>query len=160
MSYNPNQPRARDGKWTGDGVSGNHARGVDSVGKPSVSARVLDVIRSNPNGFSVTPDGQVPNKGYMVAIQGRSAVLSGAALRGKAAGDIIDDYARKNSDVLKAPGAHIGGWQDKKTGKVYLDVSRNFGNMREAVKAGKKQNQIAIWDVKRRREIRTGGDGT
>lgn len=160
MAYNPNQARAKDGKWEGaGGSSGEHAAGINSVGKQSVSSKVLDVIRNNPGGFSVSPQGTVPTKGYMVSIPGRTKILSGGDLHGKAAQGIINDYARKNSDVLSKPGAHIGGWQDSKSGKVYLDVSHNIGSQRAAVKAGKAHNQIAIWDVKRSREIQTGGTG-
>ncbi len=120
---------------------------------------MLDVIRNNPGGFSVSPQGDVPSKGYMVSIPGRTKILSQGDLHGKAAQGIINDYARANADVLSKPGAHIGGWQDGGSGKVYLDVSHNVGNQREAVKMGKAHNQIAIWDVKRSREIKTGGTG-
>lgn len=160
MAYNPDQPRANDGKWTGAGGSaGNHAAGTNNVGKQHVSPKALDVIRKNPNAFSVTKNGDVPNKGYMVALQGRERVLSDQDLRGPAAHSILNDFARKNADVLNQPGAHIGGWRDQATGKVYLDVSHNITRQREAVKTGKANNQIAIWDVKRQREIRTGGTG-
>lgn len=161
MAFNPNQPRAKDGKWDGAGGvgGGSHAAGVNGVGKSSVSSKVLDVIRNNPNGFSVSPKGDVPTKGYMVAVPGRSHVLSDNELHGPAAHEIIESYARKNADALREPGAHIGGWRDSASGKTYLDVSHNIPRVREAVKAGKAANQIAIYDVKRGREIQTGGTG-
>lgn len=160
MAFNPNQPRDKNGEWTGaGGASGSHAAGINNVGKASVSDRVLDVIRKNPGGFSVTPKGDIPSKGYMVSMPGRSLILGDNELHGKAAQGIINDYARKNADVLKMPGAHIGGWRDNDTGKTHLDVSHNIPRVRDAVKAGKARNQIAIWDVKRSREIRTGGSG-
>lgn len=158
MAFNPNQPRAKNGEWSGaGGDSGRHSSGTNQVGRNHVSDRVLDVIRNNPHGFSVTADGIQPTKGYMVAVPGRTKMLALNAMHSEAAHAIVNDYARANADILKTPGAHIGGWQDK--GKVYLDVSHNVTNQRAAVKAGKAGNQIAIWDVKRKREIRTGGTG-
>lgn len=158
MTFNPNQARAKNGMWEGaGGDKGSHAAGTNSVGKTLVSPKVVDVIRQNPGGFSVSPDGKIPSRGYMVSVAGRTKILDEHALAGEGAHSIINDYARQNADVLKTPGAHIGGWTDK--GKVYLDVSHNVTNQRAAVKAGKMGNQIAIWDVKRQREIRTGGTG-
>lgn len=159
MAFNPNQPREKDGKWGAGGAGGGHSAGVNSVGKPVVHPSVVETIRNSPEGFSVTPSGESPTKGYMVSIPGRTKILDKGALAGHAAQGIIDDYARKNADVLGKSGAHIGGWHDKDSGKVYLDVSQNVASQREATKLGKLHNQIAIWDVKRKREIHTGGTG-
>lgn len=136
-----------------------HQQNVEAVGRPVVSNKVLDVIRKNPHGFSVTPTGDQPKRGYMVAQPGRSHVLNDSELSSERAHQIIDDYVRKNRDVLSQPGAHIGGWRDNASGKTYLDVSQNISRARDAVKAGKARNQIAIWDVRRKRELRTGGTG-
>lgn len=160
MAFNPNQPRAKNGEWQGaGGDKGGHSAQVNNIGKTLVASSVVDTIRNNPNGFSVRPTGEQPTKGYMVALPGRTKILAKDALHGEAAHAIINDYARANADVLSKPGAHIGGWQDSKTGKVYLDIANNIGSQRAAVKEGKIANQIAIWDVKRHREIRTGGTG-
>lgn len=148
---------ARQSHAQSNGVA--HQAGVGQVGQKTVSERVLDVIRNNPNGFSVRPGGEQPTHGYMVSVPGRSRILASNDLRGPAARDIIEDYARKNSDVLKQAGAHIGGWEDSNTHKVHLDVSHNISRASKAIKAGRERNQIKIWDVKRKREIDTGGTG-
>lgn len=148
---------ARKGNAQANGVA--HQAGVGQVGQKTVSERVLDVIRSNPNGFSVTPKGDQPTKGYMVSVPGRSRILASNDLKGPAAQEIIEDYARRNSDILKQAGAHIGGWEDSKTSKVHLDVSHNISRASHAIRAGRERNQIKIWDVKRKREIDTGGTG-
>lgn len=136
-----------------------HQNGVGEVGRDSVDPRVLNVIRSNPNGASVSPRGDVPTRGYMVSVPGRTLKLSDRDLRGPGAQGIISDYARKNSDLLGQSGAHIGVWRDKVTGMTHLDVSRNISRQREAIRTGRSSNQIAIYDVRRKREIRTGGKG-
>lgn len=158
MAFNPNQPRAKNGEWgTGDG--GPHAAGVNGVGKPAVTKRAIDAILKAPGGISVTPDGKSPKDGYMVAVQGRTTILNGHELLTNDAPHVISEFARKNADLLGKPGAHIGVWKDDKSGKVYLDVANNVHGKFTALKAGKAANQIAIYDVKRGREIRTGGTG-
>lgn len=139
-------------------AKGSHQTGVDQVGK-SVSARVLDAIRNSPTGFTVSPQGNVPTRGYMVSVPGRTRIVSAEDMKGPNQGAIVSDYARRNADALKDPRAHMGAWQDRATGKVHLDVSHNISRQRDAVSAGRTRNQIAIWDVKRKREIRTGGTG-
>jgi hypothetical protein len=50
----------------GDG-GGAHSSGVSRIGQP-VSSAVLDTIRQNPDGFSVSLNGDQPKSGYMVAL--------------------------------------------------------------------------------------------
>jgi hypothetical protein len=84
-------------------------------------------------------------------------ILDAAELTGPRAVEIAIEYARNHSSALSLPGATLGGWTNK-AGKTYLDVSQNINDLEAAVNAGKAQNQIAIWDVKRA-EIPTGGTG-
>lgn len=139
--------------------NGTHAAGVNNVGKGLVADKVLDVIRGSPQGASVTLNGETPTKGYMVAQHGRTQFVDTKDLTGPAARGILNDYAARNRDVLMKAGAHIGIWNDPKSGKTHLDVADNISRARAAVGRGKKQNQISIWDVKRQRTINTGGKG-
>jgi hypothetical protein len=140
--------------------SNAHGAGVANIGKVALHPNVLRTITKNPGGFSVKPkNGKMPSNGYMVSIPGHTQIVSEAALKGPQGGDIIKQYANAHADVLNDPRAHIGGWTDKATGKTYLDVSHNISGRSAAVSAGKKHNQIAIWDVKHAKEIRTGGTG-
>lgn len=136
-----------------------HSTGVDQIGKP-VSAKVLDIIRKNPNGFSVTLNGDQPKAGYMVASPGHSEILNANDLHSERGPAIIQGYASTHAAVLAEPGAHIGGWHDPDSGKVYLDVSHNIPGKFSAIQAGINRNQKAIYDVKRGKDIKTGGTGT
>ena len=137
-----------------------HMQGVLNSTRPiKVKSQVLAHIQANPGGFSVTPKGKQPSGGYMVSVPGRTRIVSESDLAGPNGHAILQDFANRNSDALRQPGAHLGGWTDKETGKTYLDVSHNIGNRNRAISAGKSRNQIAIWDVKHGREIRTGGTG-
>lgn len=141
------------------GAKGAHQQGVANVGHSLVADRVLDVIRNSPHGASITLKGETPTRGYMVSQAGRTQYVSTKDMSGPAAKGILEGYAAKNRGELSKPGAHIGLWNDPKTGKTHLDVSNNISRQRAAVGAGKRQNQISIWDVKRQRTIDTGGKG-
>jgi hypothetical protein len=133
---------------------------INGVTKPlKVKSSVLDTIRQNPGGFSVTPKGKTPTNGFMVSVPGRTRIISESDLKGPNGARIIQDYAQQHSDILRQPGAHIGGWTDHASGKTYLDVSQNIKDQDKAISTGKAHNQIAIWDVKNSKEIRTGGTG-
>lgn len=97
--------------------------------------------------------------GFMVSIPGYTQIVNEAALRGPGGAKLISDYAAQNAHVLAHPDAHIGGWTDQTSGKTYLDVSHNVQGRSAAISTGKAHNQIAIWDVKHAKEIRTGGTG-
>lgn len=150
----------KDAKGHGSNKRGTHAAGTDRVGNIALHPRVLGTITKNPNGFSVKPSsGAQPRTGFMVSLPGRTQIVSAADLRGARGKALLQAYARAHSDALSQPGAHLGGWTDKASGKTYLDISHNISTRQAAVKTGRARNQIAIWDVKRRREIRTGGTG-
>jgi len=140
--------------------SNAHNSGVAKIGKLPLHPSVIKTVTGNPGGFSVRPtNGRMPSNGFMVSIPGHTQIVSEKALSGPQGHEIISQYANAHADVLRDPRAHIGGWTDKETGKTYLDVSHNIKSKREAVTTGRKHNQIAIWDVKHGKEIRTGGTG-
>jgi hypothetical protein len=147
---------ARNG---GNDGNGSHSNGVNSVGRNFFNEKVLETIRNNPGGFSITPQGEQPSAGYMVSVPNRTQIVSEADLRGPAGREILDNYGRQHADVLNQPGMHVGGWTDKDSGKTYLDVSENIRDRERAVQAGRERNQIAIWDVGKGEEVRTGGTG-
>ena len=135
-----------------------HQTGVNKVGKPLLQ-KVLDTIRNNPEGFSVTLEGDQPKSGYMVALPGHSEILNAGDLHSERGPSIINGYVAAHAGALMQPGAHIGGWHDPDSGKVYLDVSHNIPGRFQAIQAGITRNQKAIYDVKRGKDIKTGGTG-
>jgi len=135
-----------------------HQFGVNRVGQPVLSNKVLAMVASNPRGISVAPNGKQPSSGYMVSLPGHSTAVSSAVFRSFPE-SVAADFASKHADALKQPGAHLGVWENPADGKTYLDVSQNIARRNEAIKTGAERNQIAIHDVKRRRDIHTGGTG-
>lgn len=151
----------KDAKGHGSNKRGIHSAAVDRIGNIPLHPNVLNMIRKNPGGFSIKPmNGRAPKSGFMVAAPGHTRIVRESDLSGPQGSRILTQFANEHAGALQQPGAHIGGWTDSKTGKTYLDISHNIPSKRQAVRAGKGRNQIAIWDVKHGREIKTGGDGT
>lgn len=131
-----------------------HQSSVNDVARIKVNPAATAAIKQNPSGFSVHPGtGRSPTSGYMVAQPGRTQLLNA----GELSADHVAQFVTKNADVFQRPDMHIGGWT--KGGKMYLDPSENIHDLDVAVAAGRARNQIAIWDVKNKREIQTGGTG-
>lgn len=134
-----------------------HQAGVNEIAKPIiVHPSVANTIKGNPNGFSVHPTtGAQPSGGYMVSVPGRTRLLDPSEV----SADRVHSFAAANADVFRNPNMHIGGWHNSEDGKFYLDASENIKGRNAAIAAGRARNQIAIFDVKNRREISTGGTG-
>lgn len=52
---------------------------------------------------------------------------------------------------------NVGAWRDGD--EVVMDASRKVPRAGEAIRKGRKRNQLAVWDNRRMREIGTGGSG-
>ena len=124
-----------------------------------INDKVMSLIRNSPDGFSVTLHGQQPTNGYMVATQGRQQNIPLGTLGSATGAAVIKSYAEANRDVLSKSGAYLGGWHDKSAGHLVLDVSHNIVNRNAAIRQGVARNQKSIWDVRKGREIPTGGTG-
>src|ERR1700730_11586908 len=129
----------KDARGHGSDPRGAHSAGVQQVGRP-LSPRVAQVIASNPQGFSVSPKGDIPTGGYMLSLPGHSEVLNSASPKD------IAGFVDRHADAFRSPAAHIGGWRDDDSGKFYLDVSENFKNKNAVVNAAQARNQIAVWE--------------
>jgi hypothetical protein len=103
--------------------------------------------------------GAEPTKGFMVAKGGKQSAIVDAdefydPVKGPKA---MSSFLKSNREL--STGAYLGLWHNKGDGKVYLDVSENIMDQGAAVSAGRKRDQISIWDVANFKEIDTGGTG-
>jgi hypothetical protein len=71
----------------------------------------------------------------------------------------LEEFKKKNSDLLSKEGHAVGTWKDPDTGKAVLDVSRTYADRDKAIAAGKAANQKAIYHLGGEGEIKTGGTG-
>lgn len=100
------------------------------------------IIRDGGGTYSL--DGTtVPTTGYFVSVPGRTLTIPETRLTD----GIVEAYAE-----TVPSGLLLGGWVH--LGEVYLDATEHFDNREEAVLAGIKRSQIAIWDIEGNKEIK------
>lgn len=148
----------KDAKGHGSDPRGSHSGGVNKIGVPiPISPKAIAVIKEQAlTGFSVSPSGEVPPKGFQVALAGRTdkEPLDLNNIEGAVAA-----HVSKNSDVYSSPHTFIGGWNSPYTGKVHLEPSRNIPDRTVAEGLGRARNQHSIWDNENMTDIKTGGTG-
>jgi hypothetical protein len=71
----------------------------------------------------------------------------------------LEEFKKKNADVLSKDDHAVGTWKDPDTGKAVLDVTKLYSGKDEAIAAGKAANQKAIYHLGGDGEIQTGGTG-
>lgn len=110
-------------------------------------SEIMDFIITSTlqdGGCSITPGGDVPDSGYMVALPNAELVLD----------SITESQLSAWLDLLSLTDSDfIGTWLNREDGKVYLDVSRNVPSREVALRLAKEWSQLAIWDVKRKESI-------
>ena len=82
-----------------------------------------------------------PNKGYFVSLPNLETKVSLQSL----SVDDIATFINKHRTLLQDKTKFVGGWIDNNT--VYLDISEQIENKREALELGYKHNQLAIYDA-------------
>ncbi len=95
------------------------------------------------------------NKGFSVAAFPERAEIKPAPI----APQDIYDFVCFNAELLAADDTSIGVWNNTADGQVYFDVVRIFSDLGKAKRLGQETNQIAIFDLEKKKEIPTGGDG-
>lgn len=87
-------------------------------------------------------------------VVGTSKIVSPYAGRSKVFDKIEDvkatdiaDFAIKNFDLLMKPYHFVGGWHDKQSKKVFLDISIVAATAKEAERLSRENDQIAYFDL-------------
>ena len=127
---------------------------------PGVAASILERFKA-AGGLSVNMlDGSEPTSGFMVAKGGtKGAIVDSGEFfdQGGGATHLASFLKTYRTDLTK--GSYLGLWNNTQDAKVYLDVADNIQDRQKAITAGKRRNQISIWDVANFEEINTGGTG-
>ena len=94
------------------------------------------------DGLTLSSDGEIANlkTGYMVSLSGYEKVIKDIKFLELAQ---VKSYLKK----AKRLNAFVGFWVDD--GKIYLDLSINISNKKEALKIAKNNKQLAIFDCKK-----------
>lgn len=82
-----------------------------------------------------------PNKGYFVSLPNLETKVS---LKSLSVDDIVT-FINRHRTLLQDKTKFIGGWIDNEV--VYLDISEQIFDKREALELGYKHNQLAIYDA-------------
>ena len=82
--------------------------------------------------------------GYMVSLKGYEVITT--------INDLTTNALLAHARIAHALGGYVGLWLDKD--KLYIDISIHKNNQAEAIKTGKFNNQIAIYDIENDKEIR------
>ena len=142
----------------GEGEVGEGLGRVDGEQKKFSLARpnetLLNFIKSNPEGFSVTVDGQPAPEGYVVApIKDAEMTIKASELNE----NTVNEYADMLFDVSQATGnkVYAGGWLNKDDNLYYLDAVNIYNELDTALYIANSADQIAIFDLRTFNEIRT-----
>ena len=82
-----------------------------------------------------------PNKGYFVSLPNLETKVS---LQSLSVDDIVT-FINRHRTLLQDKTKFIGGWIDNEV--VYLDISEQIFDKREALERGYKHNQLAIYNA-------------
>ena len=66
----------------------------------------------------------------------------------------LQNYITKYAKDLQKENANLGAWYNTENGKTYLDTSFRFENLQDAVEFGRKNNQLAIFNLNTFEEYR------
>ena len=121
--------------------------------------------RTPTDGFMVSHDPKA-GFGHVIEIEKmamRDPPPSRAELREEIKSAVKDWLAKSMTKIQGKDDHYLGGWfernEDGTPKALHLDVSQHFPSKEKAVAAGRERNQLAIWDVKNKAEIDTGGTG-
>ncbi|MDR1553344.1 MAG: hypothetical protein LBS69_07780 [Prevotellaceae bacterium] len=103
---------------------------------------IKQIAKENPDGFTVKiPSLEWVIDGYIAAyLETQNCFGDEGLLR-------VLEHASKHDKI-------VGGWKNKDNKQFYFDSDKQFPGKEDAIEFGRKQKQIAIFDLQTFREIR------
>ena len=112
--------------------------------KTLLVSTIAAIAALNPEGFTVNLSTLQPvNKGYAVASSKSQFSFDREGINN------ILDIAIDNDDITA-----VGGWYNKEEGLYYFDAVIIINNLSDAIRAGRANKQIDIFDSSNNKEIR------
>lgn len=138
-------------------TSGNSKSESKSGVDKDKAERIAEKARKSidlTNGFSIHPVTEdSPTVGYMVGVVKAAEVVIDS--KEQVTGELISKFMDDNKSQFEArPALHVGGWIDGDSDKIYLDLSEQFDSIDDAIDSAESTDQLAIWDLNEKREIR------
>lgn len=106
---------------------------------------LMEVANANAAGFTVNAQTLEPvTKGYAVALADTQNSHNGYGLLK------VIEFQQKHPEMVNA----FGGWFDSESGKYYWDATVICEDLDTALMLGRRNNQLAIFDLNNMEEIR------
>lgn len=100
----------------------------------------------------------VPDSGFMVGGFANSLIFDSLLVTDASHWAVsfngIANWVNNNLTLATAPEMYIGGWIDKETNSMYVDLSKLVVDREAAILTAKELGEIAIWDLGKGEEIR------
>lgn len=131
---------------------------VEEKVKPTIdkNQKIVEDHNAKPldnRGTSLDKDGNEMTEGFVVSpYKGREKVVEGSEITKEQ----IDEFESANKDLLGKDGHFVGTWFNEKDGKTYIDVMVNEKNLDAAKQIAEENEQLAIYDLKEKKEIPIG----
>lgn len=107
--------------------------------------RIADKLNANFEGFTIGTEGEKPKKRYIVGGYTAEKTFFAwcpANIRGQKIFNFVENYFL----FASCNAVFFGIWHNKGEQKIYLDISKEFDDLSEALKEGKKNKEICIFD--------------
>ena len=104
--------------------------------------KFIQLLKNNSGvSYNMVTKEYNPNKGYFVSLPNLETKVSLQSL----SVDDIATFINKHRSLLQDKTKFIGGWIDNEV--VYLDISEQIFDKREALERGYKHSQLAIYNA-------------
>jgi len=112
--------------------------------KKILTAALLSIAAANVDGFTVSAKTLQPiTKGYAVAVAETQNSFGSVGL------DRVISYIQENENINA-----FGGWYNSENGQFYFDATIIVDDLATAMELGRKNGQLAIFDLETLTEIR------
>lgn len=139
-NYSEAQPRDKSGKWKATGV------------KKTVLSGMVKPAKEN-GGMTTNVAGDSPTEGIAFAPRkDTERIISSKDFDETTLNNFVDEHFA----TLQQEGMHIGGWFNEDDGNWYLDISKVGGYNKNVIQEAQNAEQLAVFDLKTFKEIKTG----
>ncbi|MCF7875407.1 MAG: hypothetical protein K9L99_06060 [Candidatus Omnitrophica bacterium] len=147
------QPSERSGTNQREGLGQDRQEGTRRDSGENISpniSKITEVIKNNPEGFTVSLNGEVLSSGFAVSpYKNREVVIE------KLDRDSVKSFIKENKDLLFIEENYLGGWYNKADGKFYLDVSVVKDTLDGSLEIAANNEQIAFYDINQGKDVVT-----
>lgn len=119
---------------------------INGVNVEHLADRIAHAVKTCPEGFTLTSDGEHADTGCAVGLKGfelRTQFLPSPELIFA----WLLQVSQRYYETLDTVG--VGGWRDERSGLFYLDVNRVVSNAAQARELAAEQEQLAFYDLDR-----------